>query len=334
MVGNGLDVRGGAHPANIAPPRFAHAIASSSFEPGTIVKASASPFLKVTTAADGDPVYGVAVWHGEDGVTTQVLIEGETWVKAKSTASWTTHRRVCAAGSNEVDQGSTDDPFFATLIEHDATNNKARIYVHADAMPRAARSLVDSSDVSWPLGALTAGRPLVLGTTSRVASPLHIGATGDRPASPYTGQNFFDSDVGEQLVYDGTRWRSATYHKASMGRLSAVGVASIDLSYLSNQLSTDTGLPWVVEKAARIVEVSWGLRAGTGGKTWTLSLRTNGSGSDAWTGSGQTSSTSWQRFNETVGLALTAGTTVRALATISATTEALQVAAEIMYVYT
>lgn len=325
--------RGGTNALFQSGQRLAQVIASGTVSTGNIVKASGTPF-KVSAAADGDSVFGVVATAAEADEKCVIIVEGEALVKTKSTASWTTHRRVCAAGSNEADQGSADDPFFATLIEHYSSSNLARVYVHGDSFPRAARSLVDSSDVSWPLGALTAGRPLVLGTTSRVASPLHIGATGDRPASPYTGQNYFDSDVGEQLVYDGTRWRSATYHKASMGRLSAVGVASIDLSYLSNQLSTDTGLPWVVEKAARIVEVSWGLRAGTGGKTWTLSLRTNGSGSDAWAGSGQTSSTSWQRFNETVGLALTAGTTVRALATISATTEALQVAAEIMYVYT
>lgn len=325
--------RGGTNALFQSGQRLAQVIASGTVSTGNIVKASGTPF-KVSAAADGDSVFGVVATAAEADEKCVIIVEGEALVKTKSTASWTTHRRVCAAGSNEADQGSADDPYFATLIEHYSSSNLARVYVHGDSFPRAARSLVDSSDVSWPLGALTAGRPLVLGTTSRVASPLHIGATGDRPASPYTGQNFFDSDVGEQLVYDGTRWRSATYHKASMGRLSAVGVASIDLSYLSNQLSTDTGLPWVVEKAARIVEVSWGLRAGTGGKTWTLSLRTNGSGSDAWTGSGQTSSTSWQRFNETVGLALTAGTTVRALATISATTEALQVSAELMWVYT
>lgn len=325
--------RGGTNALFQSGQRLAQVIASGTVSTGNIVKASGTPF-KVSAAADGDSVFGVVATAAEADEKCVIIVEGEALVKTKSTASWTTHRRVCAAGSNEADQGSADDPYFATLIEHYSSSNLARVYVHGDSFPRAARSLVDSSDVSWPLGALTAGRPLVLGTTSRVASPLHIGATGDRPASPYTGQNFFDSDVGEQLVYDGTRWRSAVPHEFYCGRVNAFASTAMDMFFLASNAMTDATAPFLMRMSGRFVGAYFSLKGGTGGKAWTLRLRLNGSGADTWAGSARTSSTSWQSFTETIDEAITAGSTVRWLCDQGGAAETLQVQVATAFVYT
>ncbi len=331
MAGDGFS--GAKHPAAAAPQRFAYAVANATFNPGTIVKATGSPF-KVTQAADGDSVYGVAVTTGESGVACQVLIEGETWVKAKSTASWAATRRVVAAGSDEVDQGAADDPFFATLLEHDTTRNLARIYIHSDAMPRVARTLIDSADGLWPLGALTAGRPLVLGTTTRVATPKHIGITSDRPSSPFTGQTYYDSDVGEQLVYDGTRWRSAFLHQFVCGRVNGVAASTNDMNLIASNAMSDATMPFLIDKDARIVGAYFSLKGGTGSIAWTARLRLDGSGSDSFAGAARTSSTSWQNFSESIDLAVTAGQRIRWLANTGGSTETLQAQILTSFVYT
>lgn len=325
--------RGGTNALFQSGQRLAQVIASGTVSTGNIVKASGTPF-KVSAAADGDSVFGVVATAAEADEKCVIIVEGEALVKTKSTASWTTHRRVCAAGSNEADQGSADDPFFATLIEHYSSSNLARVYVHGDSFPRAARSLVDSSDVSWPLGALTAGRPLVLGTTSRVASPLHIGTTGNRPASPYTGQTYFDSDISEAIVYDGTRWRSATPHQFSCGRVNGSAASSNGMFFNASNAMTDAAGPFIVDLAARVMRVSWGMATGTGGIDWTLRLRLNGSGSDSWASSARTSSTSWQYWNETIDLALSAGDRLRWLADTGGSTETQRVMVLTSFVYT
>lgn len=326
--------RGAVHPASAAPQRYAFAVADATFNPGTIVKTTGSPF-KVTQAADGDSVYGVAVTTGESGVACQVLIEGETWVKAKSTASWASTRRVVAAGSDEVDQGSADDPYFATLLEHDATRNLARIYIHSDAMPRVARSLNDASDVTWPLGTLSAGRPLVLGTGSgKVLTPLHVGSSASRPSSPFTGQTYWDSDIAENLVYDGTRWRSATLHQFVCGRVNGVAASTNDMNLIASNAMSDATMPFIIDKDARVVGCYFSLKGGTGSIAWTLRLRLDGSGSDTFAGAARTSSTSWQAFSETIDQAVTAGQRLRWLANTGGSTETLQAQVLTSFVYT
>jgi hypothetical protein len=50
----------------------------------------------------------------------------------------------------------------------------------------------------------------VANDTFNYKSKVDIGATADRPSSPYTGQTYFDTTISKPIWYDGTNWVDAT----------------------------------------------------------------------------------------------------------------------------
>jgi len=44
----------------------------------------------------------------------------------------------------------------------------------------------------------------------RLAKREQYGATADRPSNPSKGEQFFDTDLGKPIWYDGTNWVDAT----------------------------------------------------------------------------------------------------------------------------
>lgn len=309
--------------------RLQTAISAAAVVPGAIVKASGSP-PKVSAASDGESVYGVCLGDaGEANTQVPVLVYGEATVKAKSTASWTTHRRVCAAGSNEVDEGSTGDPYFATLIAHDTTNNRARIFVHGDAMQTVARAVVDQADTVFPIASLSASRYLTVNGSSKVEAPTRTGNAASRPGTTFTGQQYFDSTIGMEYSHDGTRWRSSTPSLIAFGNRSASATSLGMSAYAALQMGDTNGLPWFAPADCRFIGAYFILKGGTGGKTWTMRLRLNGSGSDTWTSTARSSTTSFATYDETIDQAFSKGDRIQCLVDQGGAAEGIQ--AEIMF---
>lgn len=293
---------GSRQPSDVVP-LFATATAGATLVPGQLVKASGNPFT-VVAAGDGESVYGVCRSHAASGETVSVLIQGITTLTAKSGASWASHRRVCAAASGEVDEGSTNDPWFGTLLSHDG--NVALVMVHGDALPSLARGVRAADGTAYAFGTLTSDQPVVL-RTGRAESVRPIGTTAQRPSSPYNGQTYYDTDVDVLFVYDGSRWLSPPF---------AVCVGSVRGSAVSTfnpgpggLASDDTNSPIFFGRTVRILSIASQLRGGTGSRVWTTRLRLDGSGSNSFvcTNTITSSAATWVRAaEEAVGLSLTA----------------------------
>lgn len=306
----------GSRQAIDAAPLFATATAGGTLVPGQLVKASGNPFT-VVAAGDGEAVYGVCRSSAVSGETVTVLVQGITTLTATGGASWASHRRVCAASGTTVDEGSPNDPWFGTLLSHDGTT--AVVLVHGDAMPALARGVRAADGTTFPFGTLTADQPLVL-RSGRSESVRPIGTTAQIPSSPYNGQTYYDTDVGMMLVYDGTLWRSAEQIRIEFGALRS-SITSNELQFIGGQPSTDAGLPYQFPYAAKITNAIFRQRGGTGGKTWTPSIRLNGSGSADWAGTGQSSTTSWATYRETLTKTYAADDRLRAIVTNAGTAE-------------
>lgn len=210
---------GSRQPSDVVP-LFATATAGATLVPGQLVKASGNPFT-VVAAGDGESVYGVCRSHAASGETVSVLIQGITTLTAKSGASWASHRRVCAAASGEVDEGSTNDPWFGTLLSHDG--NVALVMVHGDALPSLARGVRAADGTAYAFGTLTSDQPVVL-RTGRAESVRPIGTTAQRPSSPYNGQTYYDTDVDKLITWDGVSWVDPIPAGAGTGAVTATTV--------------------------------------------------------------------------------------------------------------
>ena len=293
----------GSRQAIDAAPLFATATAGGTLVPGQLVKASGNPFT-VVAAGDGESVYGVCRNHAVSGETVTVLIQGITTLTAKSGASWASHRRVCAAASGEVDEGSTNDPWFGTLLSHDG--NVALVMVHGDALPSLARGVRAADGTAYAFGTLTADQPVVL-RTGRAESVRPIGTTAQRPSSPYNGQTYYDTDVDVLFIYDGTRWLSSPF-PVCVGSVRGSAVSTFNPGP-GGLASDDTNSPIFFGRTVRILSIASQLRGGTGSRVWTTRLRLDGSGSDSFacTNTITSSAATWVRAaEEAVGLSLTA----------------------------
>ena len=315
--------------------RIIRATSSAAVTRGYPVKTDGGSPLKVADATDGDAVYGIATTGTEAAdEIVYVIVEGPAVLSAKSSASWASHRRVVAAGSGEVDEGSTGDPYFATVISHDATDDTVEVYVHADAIQTVGRALVDRSDVVYPIGALTAGRPITL-TTTGVETPLHSGTTANRPSTPFDGQTYYDTDIRELIIADALgNWVSTASHEVGFGYNRGSSVSQATMGWIWTTHSADTGIPWYVQHDAIVVGARFSLKSTSGGSTWTPFIRLNGSGSPSWTGTGRVSTTSWATYTETPNLVLSAGDRLYCPATQSGGAEPIQCSLILYYVYT
>lgn len=295
---------------------------------------SGSGAFTVTAAGDGEACYGVCLSTAGSGDRVRILTQGVTTMVARSGASWASHRRVCVAPSGQVDEGSDGDHWFGTLIYHDTDNNRATVLVHGDALPAMARGVRGADGTKYAFGSLTADQPIVL-RTGRAESVRPIGTTAQRPSSPFNGQTYYDTDVGMGLVYDGSAWRSAALVEVTFAALRA-SITSNEMQFAGGQPSTDAGLPWIAPFAVTFTSAVFRLRGGTGGKTWTPSIRLDGSGSDDWAGSGRSSTTSWAVYREALSpvKSYVADARLRALATNGGTAENFQSELTLLGYYT
>lgn len=310
-------------------------VAGATLPAGSLVKEDSSGLLQ--QAGDADTVYGILRHSAILNDNVAVQIAGVVRLKTTASPGFTQKmQRVTAAASNKVRLAVTDEPHFGLLMGYDSSEQEALVYLTTDARRYLARGLYDGSGVTYPITTITPGRPLVVSAAGggKVASPLHIGATGSRPSSPFNGQTYFDSTVGEQLIYDGTRWRSASLHQFVCGRVNGVAAATNDMNLIASNAMSDTTAPFIIDKDARLVGCYFSLKGGTGGIAWTLRLRLDGSGSDSFVGAARTSSTSWQSFAESIDLAVTAGQRLRWLANTGGSTEFLNAEVLTQWVYT
>lgn len=79
------------------------------------------------------------------------------------------------------------------------------------------------------------------------------GGTSSRPVSPATGQVFFDSDIGTLLIWDGTKWTTAS---GSPGDVKEVKAANI-----SDALTNNPGWSEDTDSAGMVIV---GVTTGTG----------------------------------------------------------------------
>lgn len=295
-----------------AAPVFTTAKLASAYARGTIVKENASGLL--TQAADGDDVFGVLACDGEANGNATVQVGGLIYLTTTGSPGFTrAFQPVVCAGSNTVDGGTAGDPEMGFLVSYSSATSTAVVELHGTALRVPARALFDGQGfVSYPVGALTNDRPIIL-TGSKVATPARQGVTGSRPGSNFTGQNYFDTTLLEDMTYNGTRWQSATLHDVYFGLRNTVSATSNPLSFIAGVATTDATIPWIVPVACRLVKCRFSLIGGTGAKTWTPRLRLNGSGSDTWAGTARSSTTSWQSFDDTVDQALAQGDRVQVL---------------------
>jgi len=114
------------------------------------------------------------------------------------------------------------------------------------------------------------------------------------------------------LVYDGTLWRSSAQIRVEFGALRSA-ITSNELQYIGGQPTTDAGLPWIAPFACKFTNAIFRQKAGIGGRTWTPSIRLNGSGAADWTGTGQSSTTSWAVYRETMSKTYAADDRLRAI---------------------
>lgn len=321
---------------------YMDAVAGGTVTPGMLLKASGNPFT-VAQAGDGESVFGICCSQGGSGDTVRVIVQGRTSLKATAAASWASHRRVCAAASNEVDQGASNDPWFATLVYHDAATTEAVVDLHTDAMPAIARGVRDIDGMAYTFDSMTVDRPLIV-RSGRIASERPIGSTANRPSSPYGGQFYYDTDIDSLITWDGAAWVYAQNHKGTsfpgspvegqrfyrtdhdaqytydgarwLGEPFTIDIRSLRGSAVSsfypgpgNLASDDANAPIIFGRTVRILAISSGLRGGTGGRTWTTRLRLDGSGSDSFacTNTIVSSAGTWVlAAQEAVGLSLTA----------------------------
>lgn len=293
----------GSRQAIDAAPLFATATAGGTLVPGQLVKASGNPFT-VVAAGDGEAVYGVCRSSAVSGETVTVLVQGITTLTATGGASWASHRRVCAASGTTVDEGSTNDPWFGTLLSHDGTT--AVVLVHGDAMPTLARGVRAADGTTFAFGTLTADQPLVV-RSGRSETVRPIGTTAQLPSSPYNGQTYYDTDVDVLFIYDGTRWQSSPF-PVCVGSVRGSAVSTFNPGP-GGLASDDTNSPIFFGRKVRILSIASQLRGGTGSRVWTTRLRLDGSGSDSFvcTNTITSSAATWVRAaEEAVGLSLTA----------------------------
>lgn len=297
----GRSGRAGALPT--PDPVFAVGKLDTALARGALVRENASGLL--VQAADGEDVFGVLACSGEASAHVAVQVGGVVRVATTGSPGLTTmFQPVVCAGSNTVDSGTAGDPDFAALIHYDSGDSTADVLLRGTALRAPARALFDrSSMTSFPVDSLSADRYLAV-TGGKVVTGARSGATGSRPGSPFTGQTYFDSTLGIEMTYNGTRWQSSHRYPLTLFSNSRTTTITTTTSVVFQNDSSDAELPWVAPRACRIVGCRFVIKGGTGGKTWTARLRLNGSGADTWTSTARTSSTSWVGYDETIDLSI------------------------------
>ena len=111
------------------PPRYERAIADSDVTSSDPLKRTTAG--KVETAGDGDFVVGIATHSAEAGELVSMLVEGSIGLRARSGATLTQGRKVRAAASSEVDEGSDELHFLGRVVSHDSTENRVEVAVRA-----------------------------------------------------------------------------------------------------------------------------------------------------------------------------------------------------------
>lgn len=295
-----------------AAPVFTVGKLASAYARGTIVVENSSGLL--TQASDGADVFGVLACDGEANGNAVVQVGGLIHLTTTGSPGFTrAFQPVVCAGSNTVDGGTAGDPEMGFLVNYNSGKSEAVVELHTTALRVPARALFDGQGfASYPIGALSNDRPIVL-TGSKVATPLRQGVTGSRPGSNFTGQNYFDTTLLEDMSYNGTRWQSSTLHDLYFGIRNTVSATSNVLSFAAGVGTTDATIPWIAPYAGRLVLSRYSLVGATGGKSWTAHLRLNGSGSDTWTSTARSSTTSWQSFTETIDQAIAQGDRIQVL---------------------
>ena len=90
----------------------------------------------------------------------------------------------------------------------DDTNDKIKIYDGSTWVDLGASFTQDmghaTKDAPSLTGTVTSAGDIVCNSTSRIKLP--VGTTAQRPGSPATGDSRYNSTIGQQEIYDGTRW--------------------------------------------------------------------------------------------------------------------------------
>lgn len=296
-----------------------------------LVKENASGTLEVAGA--GDAVFGVADSQGDAGENVHVQVGGVRELDTTGSPGFSYRwEHVVAAGSNQVDNGSAGDPYFASLIEYRSADSRARVLLHADAIKTCARSIRTQGDETISVGDVTAGRPWVRSSSDRLETPRVAGTTAQRPGSGvrYDGATYYDTDVNALLVWCDalSRWVGPTQF-LQLGYARSGSIGSFILRFQNNDMGW-TNTPWVPSRAIEITNVGVATKGGTGGSTWTYRLRKNGSGTDLWTHA-VVSATTWTTSVETVGVTFVAGDRIQFRADTGAN-EAIQGVLEVEFV--
>ena len=307
--------------------------AAATVTPGMLVTWTSTSDGRVEEASAGDPVVGVCRSEADSGESCLVQVEGEVDLPAKSSASWSAGKYwVTAAASSEVTNASAGDPPFAFLIHHDTTNDVARVYLTGDGTAGAANRIMGSDFQTRGIATMSASGPLVVDSSGYVSTQTRQGVTASRPGSAFTGQKYLDTTIGEEMVYDGTRWRSASSKHTFIGRHVTTTITSIQCYLLNTSVTSDNQLPFTCPGDIRILGSSLAMRGGTGSKGWVMQIRLNGSASATWTSTSRVSSTSWQHFTEAVDTDFSAGDRLN-FVFVSGTGEAMQVTFSFDWVY-
>lgn len=286
-------------------PAYVNGKLDTALSKGALVRENASGLL--VQAADGEDVFGVLAASGEASANVPVQIGGVVRIATTGSPGFTQrYQSVVCAGSNQIDSGTAGDPDFGSVIFYDSGDSTADVLLRGTAQRAPARSLFDrSSMTSFPVDSLSADRYLAV-TGGKIITKARSGATGSRPGTPFTGQAYFDSTLGVEMTYNGTRWQSAHRYIAQFWSNSRTTAITTTTAVVFQNDSSDAEMPWVVPKSLRIVGCRYIIKGGTGGKTWTARLRLDGSGSDTWTSTARSSSTSWVGYDETIDQALSA----------------------------
>ena len=90
----------------------------------------------------------------------------------------------------------------------DDTNDKIKIYDGSNWIDLGASFTQDMGHATAAspslTGTVTSAGDIVCNSTSRIKLP--VGTTAQRPGSPATGDSRYNSTIGQQEIYDGTRW--------------------------------------------------------------------------------------------------------------------------------
>jgi microcystin-dependent protein len=93
----------------------------------------------------------------------------------------------------------------------DDTNDKIKVYDGSSWVDLGASFTQDmghaTKDAPSLTGTVTSAGDIVCNSTSRLKIP--VGTTAQRPSSAATGDSRYNSTIGQQEIYDGTRWVSA-----------------------------------------------------------------------------------------------------------------------------